>query len=579
MVALRSAFFDYRPRMYWVQWDSLHKDRAMDRFLIQPAVLGQSGVAEWQRNWMIAHSDFAATISVARSAEATGAFSQTTQLFVSVITHDPRLMHVSDLPKGKRRTRLEKDGVKCYPYADTTVVFAFSNANNDTKFYHSVACQVMEVLHTGAAPARSKMEFIMDGVRLSGSDTSQTLRDDLVEYSEASGQPKPIIQSGHSGRSYVKLCDDRVSFQLADQDGAPPVEQRSKLLELRDGCKAQFQGRNGFLHYALFERITGVGLANVCCEAENGKGAADGCSRVVSQGSRTLALQGENPGAESRGLFELIAAKRQRPTVPRIEKESLTAVTQHLFVYGGPADGSALADCRAHAGYDGSTKDHHFMMDPSSRAANPRGCDLGYIQHTNRACPCDRCLSGKPDDCSVRRLFKNARGRHMIERKKGIACRAASRSRVTTAWVNSVKVGTVVVVRVHADEPNELNELYYLGVVDRDHDDDLLCWRNKKTQAVGQGNVVNKNVWLVRFRWLHYRPAAVASSPSAADKAQYRAYQFQPCETTVVFPAAGVVTRRATCEAAQALRQNGNFRWLPKGAHGKIIEDGLDLIA
>jgi len=91
-----------------------------------------------------------------------------------------------------------------------------------------------------------------------------------------------------------------------------------------------------------------------------------------------------------------------------------------------------------------------------------------------------------------------------------------------TLWpCGSVKAGTVVVVRVHADGPNELNEPYYLGAVDRDHDDDLLCWRNKKTQAVGQGNAVNKNVWLARFRWLHYRPAAVASSPSAADKAQW----------------------------------------------------------
>ena len=37
--------------------------------------------------------------------------------------------------------------------------------------------------------------------------------------------------------------------------------------------------------YCLFSRVTGVQLTNVCCEAEDGKGAADGLSCVVSQGA------------------------------------------------------------------------------------------------------------------------------------------------------------------------------------------------------------------------------------------------------------------------------------------------------
>ena len=74
-------------------------------------------------------------------------------------------------------------------------------------------------------------------------------------------------------------------------------------------------------------------------------------------------------------------------------------------------------------------------------------------------------------------------------------------------------------------------------------------------------------------------PAIIQANPLYdLSEAQYRAYQFQPGEATVAFPAVGVVARGATCEAAQALGQNGNFRWLPKGAHGKAIEDGLDLI-
>ena len=155
--------------------------------------------------------------------------------------------------------------------------------------------------------------------------------------------------------------------------------------------------------------LPGVSMTHLLCMTHRyiGKGAADGCSRVVSQGSRSLALQGENSGSESRGLFELLAAKRPNPSVPRHLKDSLRAVSQHLFVYAGPADGSAFADCHAAAGYRGSSKDHHYTMSPQSRGAAAAECDEGSVQHTNRPCPCDKCLSGDVIHCSVTRLFKN----------------------------------------------------------------------------------------------------------------------------------------------------------------------------
>jgi hypothetical protein len=585
MVALQSAFEDYREHMFWVQWHALHKERAEDRLMISPAVLGQAGVEPWQRNWIFAHTDFAATITVARTGEKTGAIPQVTQLLVSVITHDPRLMKTSDLKKGARKNRLERDGIISFPTADTTVVFGFSNAKHDTQFYHSVMAQAMEVLHTGKAPSGSKMEFVFDGVRLAGSDATRKLREGLEDHDAAKhGEPKPFILTGHSGISCVRLDDDRKSFLLIPSEELPTVEQCTKMLESRDGCKAQFQGLHAFLHYCLFERITSVALTNVCCEANDGKGAADGCSRNVSQGARSLALQGYNSGSESRGLFELLAAMRPWPKVARGLKDSFFAVTNYLYVYAGDPDGSSFADCRAGEGYKGSSKDHHYTMAPETRGAGPKDCDRGYVQHMTRPCPCDSCLKGDVANCEVKRLFANHVDKKRTERYKGVAKRAATRSGASQYFINGVQRGDlkVIVVRVHKEEPQDdvdSGEPYYLAVMDKGDEEQELCWRNNKTQDVGMGNVVNKSVWLIRFRWLHYRPGAVAASPEAAHNSQYRGYQFQPGETTVVYPVFGVITKKDTCAAAQDLKEADGIWWLPKKAHEFVVKDGLDLLA
>jgi hypothetical protein len=53
-----------------------------------------------------------------------------------------------------------------------------------------------------------------------------------------------------------------------------------------------------------------------------------------------------------------------------------------------------------------------------------------------------------------------------------------------------------------------------------------LVWRNNKTQVVGT-NVVNKNVYLIRFRWLHYCPNARQSDAAVAEaQRDARGYRF-----------------------------------------------------
>ena len=202
------------------------------------------------------------------------------------------------------------------------------------------------------------------------------------------------------------------------------------------------------------------------------------------------------------------------------------------------------------------------------------GRDHGFVEHWTRPCPCDQHLQMLPGSCAVKRLFFNAVGSSEIERLKGVRSRAATRSRVTSNCVDGIKVGSVVAVRVHSDEPNEHREPHFLGVVERDGgapDADPLVWRNNKTQRI-ESNVFNKNVWLIRFRWLHYKPLAVCADGS-------RGYQFQPGEKPVVFAAQAVVTRKEPNLALQSLHQADGVWWLPEKSHETVMKSGMDLLS
>ena len=593
IAAVRDACVAYREHIYWADWHRIHGDRSLDRFFTQVAVRGPDKVEPWQRNIVQLHIDFAATLKIPRFGEATGAFPMHSQMCTGVCLHDPRLQRVEDLPRGKFRDKLVSEGIESYPTAGTTVVFALSNANNDAQCYGPVLAQTMEVLHTGAVPKGSKMEFFVDGVRLRGSDTSRPLSDGLRGFDPGRGTAKPLIRSGHSGAPVVRMKSDGKNFETPDRAAldAQLLEKfgvrydgsqfyMTRLLEKRDGCKAQFQGLHAFLIYSLFQRATCVQQMNVCCQAEDGKGAADGLSLVVSSGARPLCLQGKEAGADARGVCQLVAAHKKRPRAPRELKRGFFATTRCVYCYAGEAGGSAFADFHAAKGYHGSNDDHYFTMDPSTRLGSDDD-DEGSLLHGNRPCPCDQCLSCNYSDCLVRRLFKNAFGRATMQRKAGQAQRAALRPRVTKDFVESMEIGRAVVVRVHEDEDNDLLEPYYVALVsckagalhpDALADGEKLVWRAPKTEVV-ETNTVLKGTWLMRVRWLHYQPSEHDSADPNA-----RCYKLQPGEKAVVFPATGVVTKKGPNEAMLAVVQRSCSYWLPSATHDVVMRDGLDLL-
>ena len=382
----------------------------------------------------------------------------------------------------------------------------------------------------------------------------------------------PFIKSGHSGVPVVKMAGDGRKFELAANP--PPLQGCTHLEDKRDGSKTDFQGLHGFLHYALFERATGVRMVNVCCQAEDGKGAADGLSRVVSQGCRVLVLQGKNPGADSRGLLQLIAANRQRPKQPRNQKRGLTAVTNFVYCYAGDADRSAFAGFEAAAGYKGSNRDHFYAMDPKTRggAGEP---DAGSLFHMNRPCGCTMCLQGRHSSCQVKRLFPNESGTSWIQRKAGAAARVQRSARVTAAFANAVVDQSVLVARVDRGEPNIDDEPYFLAVAVKDDGDPELpvVWRQQKSGYEGP-NYVTKGTWLVRLRWLHYHPLETHTAFPGG-----RAYKFQSAEPVATFPCKGLVATKVAATAMAKVKELGGYYWVPEASHRKVIGGWMDLIA
>jgi hypothetical protein len=118
--------------------------------------------------------------------------------------------------------------------------------------------------------------------------------------------------------------------------------------------------------YCLFSRVTGVQLTNVRCEAEDGKGAADGLSCVVSQGANARSGRRQ---PWKRCAWPRRAAHRPRPKVARVHKTGLTAATNYVFAYAGDADGSVCADMHAQAGYHDSSLDHVHTIEPRVHSA------------------------------------------------------------------------------------------------------------------------------------------------------------------------------------------------------------------
>ena len=288
MVYFHDVFIEYLAHHVWRKWHRLHQKRTIWKLIIEPAILRHLGkdVPEWQQGWCMSHTDFAATISIKRSAEATGEFAERTQCCTWVITGQAVVEATTTMDKlSQQRQGLEKSGISEFIAATTVCAFAMGQAKNNLQYYATVMPQIWHVLLTGEAPVGSKLEFFNEGIRLKNSATNRPLEYDLRDFDPAVDTAAPILKGGFDADALADLVNrlEQLAKGVADGEYSQPdaAAVRAKIVEFRDGCSDQFQCLHSFLYYQLFEWLTGIEYVNVCCQAEDGKGAADGASRVV----------------------------------------------------------------------------------------------------------------------------------------------------------------------------------------------------------------------------------------------------------------------------------------------------------
>jgi len=494
------------------------------------------------------------------------------------------MQKVSDLPPGTLKSRLVVEGVTQYCRADTTVVFAGSMHKNNCNFYSSAMLEYMHVLMTGEAPPGTKNEFFYNRVRLKNScrdkplppmDTYDDPSEAIVDWDDATMTATPIIK-GDYDRSGFKDLVSRIKELVSGKCTEPPAAAaaaagiKAKLIEFRDGSKTQFQGGDSFVYYQLFDWLTGIDYENVCCQAENGKGPADGAGVIISSTIKSAAKRGHNAELGSRGLILLCASKRAHTKTPRIAKLGLTAHTDYLYI-ACPDDGSGFHNLLAERGYDGSSKHHQFRAAEGVRTGP---ADAAWLEARNRPCSCGPCMRGDWDNCLFKKavgLFPNPTARCQLEPATGKSARATTRTKATKKFVEGLAAGSVVVLRVHGDETNDDSERYFLGIVTKGTHGEPEKFKAPATKEYSSV-MLSKGLWAVRFTWLSYRP-----QKRRADGA--RGYQITPGLPLSIFPTKCIVSNLEVHAAAQGLEQNADSEtmWLPKAAHEAIVAHPMEL--
>ena len=598
MVYFDDVFVEYLAHHVWRKWHRLHQKRTIWKLILEPAMLRHLGkdVPEWQQGWCMSHTDFAATISIKRSAEATGEFAERTQCCTFVITGDAAVVATASLDQlSRQRQGLTKSGITEFMAATTVCAFAMGQAKNNLQYYATVMPQIWHVLLTGEAPVGSKLEFFNDGVRLKNSARDDPLGHDLREFNPDVDTATPILRGGFDADALTGLIGRLEQLAKGTVDGeyncAESTAVRAKLVEFRDGCTDQFQCLHSFLYYQLFEWLTGIEYVNVCCQAEDGKGSADGASRVVRGAANEAVKAGDVPTSGSRGLLLLCAAKRKTPSRSAASKMGLHTHTNYLYVY---LPDNAMNDWTAKEGFVGSRAAHTFQAMAGVRSAPAADA---WVEYKNRPCGCDPCLARNWDQCLIKsRFFPNQPGKVQIERRSGEASLRAKKTRDSKNFRDLLKEGTVVIARVHPDEPAAValddddgddenpapvrdsdGEPYYVGVVGRRDPSEQLVWQNTKTQVLGT-NVVKSGTYVVRFHWLHHRPhLRQHQHPNSGD----RGYQLVPGESTAIFPTNTMISNLAVHAAAQRMDRTSDpsTMWLSKKDHEAIMSHPMELLA
>ena len=342
-------------------------------------------------------------------------------------------------------------------------IFAFSKRKGDTTFDQTVIHDLIGIMKNGNVPDGCKGEWFWRGKRLKGSCTVRPL-------------PRTLEEATESTPLHAELL---------------------RLLDERDRCTGQFQGKDAFLSVQTFlerNKTPNVDLSKTSC---HGKCEADALSNVPTGHLREAAKEGEPVGVGARGLTLFLAGKMKTPRSKK--SDAWTSVDEYLLAFY-PEDGFDKKLFEAKKGYAGSSNDHFFTNSGLNRLAT---------RHLR--CFCSACMSEprlySEDNCSLKRWCDSVHHHNLQSvasdstRTRVVATPSADNLTLEQFAKTLSPAGTpcqrVVVCIIHEDDANELDEPFYLARI-------VSKARKIDNDCIVGGNHYQKGHLVVNIKWYQY---------------------------------------------------------------------------
>jgi len=403
-------------------------------------------------------TDFAARFEAMRENVVTCEFGESVADAVYVWGHGAYGERTADLPAGRRQKSLFKRGIKVTVRQHVQCVFAMSEVRGSAAYHATAFRDQMHIFKHGTVPDNSKAEWFYKGQRLMGGDRTNygVLPVGIIE---ATG-PLCIIEG----------------IECVDLD--------------RDGCTGQYQGLHNFRFIQTSKALNKVEHREVRAPPGHGKGIHDsagaGPGRAIAGGARAGASA--PPGV--RGVVLHLVQIKPRPTNDK--QYHLWAHDQpYLYAYiSKSAIDSMLAN--AEKGYKQSSLDFEYLSVGET-------VNTSELRVRRDWCICAPCAVRDFAKCEMRGVFGVAGSKF---RSVTIRASAAVERRQTRGagelqeFAKKVKVGQLLVTRVHADDASE-EDCYFLCKVTRKP------WQLTKKQVFG-GNEYGKGWWVFRMHWFKF---------------------------------------------------------------------------
>ena len=457
---------DFLPHYYKVLWH-----QAWDKVFLQEyrrlAYVGMKDQPQplpSMKGTAILIKDFAACIDHDRKFNKTCSYPEKSHEWVGVYQCSPYLHVYSDDVRNRRwkKNRNVVSAVRQKVFA----IFAFSKRKGDTTFDQTVIYDLVQIMKTGRVKAGCKGEWFWRGKRLLGSSTVRPLPQTLEEAT----------------------------------DCIPMHKELSRLLDRRDRCTGQFQGKDAFFSVQEFvernkDAVTNlVDLSETSC---HGKCEADALSNVPTGHLREAAKQGEPVGVGTRGLTIFLASKMKQPESKK--SDAWTSVDEYLIAYY-PEDAFDKKQFAAKEGYAGSSNDHFFTNSGLHRLAT---------RHLRCYCPAcirETCLYSETN-CSLSTWCDSVKHVNLVSDTSSVPSRRVLATPTVDALSLEQFASTltpkgkpcerVVVCVVHEDDDNELDEPFYLARV-------VSKARKISENCIVSGNTYEAGHLVVNIKWYQY---------------------------------------------------------------------------